>query len=149
VDPTAVNSGLSRRALVVSVPALAAVGCANHLAAPQPVQTANSSLDHLRKNIRKYVEDKPERERALAKVDALRDTILEFDRLALEWRERSHEAGPDDEALLYAIADDINARMREQLLRAGKLVYSLREDIPASTWTKVFTTPDAHKRSRS
>jgi hypothetical protein len=138
VDVTGLNSGLSRRALVVSVPALAAVGCANSLAVPHPVQTAHSSLDRLRKNIRKYVEDEQDRARALAKVETLRDMSVELDRLALEWRERSHEAGPDDEAVLHAIAAEINARMREHLLRAAKLVYSLREDIPPSIWTKVF-----------
>jgi hypothetical protein len=138
VDATGLNSELSRRALVVSVPALAAVGCANRLAVPHPVQTAHSSLDRLRKHIRKYVEDEQHRERALAKVDALRDMSVELDRLALEWRERSHEAGPGDEAVLHAIAAQINAQMREHLLRAAKLVYSLREDIPASVWTQVF-----------
>ena len=39
---------------------------------------------------------------------------------------------------LLLIADDTNARMREQILHAARVVYSLREDIPANAWAKVF-----------
>jgi hypothetical protein len=126
---------------VVSVPVLVALGCASKRAIPQPVQTGRSSLDRLRKNIRKYVEDKHDRERALAKVDRLRDMLVELDEMAFMWRLRSHEAGPDDECALLVIADEINARMREHIVRAAALMYSFREDIPAGIWTRVFPAP--------
>lgn len=128
---------------------LAALGCAGKIVVQQPVQTVDSALGRLRKNIRKYVQHKQDRKRALAKIDNLRDVMVAFNRVALEWRARGHEAGPDDEAVLLAIADDINAQMREHLLNATKIVYSLREDIPANAWARVFLAPDSRKAGKS
>jgi hypothetical protein len=142
------SPALTRRALVASA-SLAVLGCAGKVAIPQPGQTSRSALDALRKNIRKHVEDKQARERALAKVDKLRDLFVEFDRLAFEWRIRSHDAGPHDERLLLVIADEINARMREQILQAARILYSLRDDIPASMWTRVFPAHDSVEEHQS
>jgi hypothetical protein len=131
------SSTLTRRALVASASLLAGFGCASKVVIPQPAQTSRTSLDRLRKNIRKYVEDKTARERALTKVDKLRDMLVEFEHMAFEWRIRSHDAGPDERVLL-AITDEINARMHERMLLAARIMYSLREDIPAHVWMKVF-----------
>lgn len=129
---------VSRRALVVGPAVLVALSCAHKVGAPQTVKTIRSSYDRLRTNIRKYVEGKQCRERARAKVDQLHDMMVEFNDLAFEWRAMSYEAGPNDERVLLLIADDVNARMREYLLHAARVVYSLREDITANAWAKVF-----------
>jgi hypothetical protein len=140
---------MSRRALVTYTPLLAAFGCAGKQAAvQQPAQIAGSSLDRLRKNIRKHLTDKQSRERALAKVDQLGKLMLDFDRIAFQWRARSHEVDAADESQLLTIADDINAQMREKLMDATRIVYSLREDIPQDVWPVVFGA-DSSKGGKS
>jgi hypothetical protein len=141
-------AGWSRRRLVEGLSLLAAFGCAGkQLAITPPGATIDSALDSLRHKLRKHVGDKQRRRRALAKIDALRDVIVEFDHLAHQWRSESLAAigAGADEAAVLAVAGDINGRVRAQLVRAAKIGFELRADVSAEEWPLVFPAPKPTK----
>lgn len=136
----------------MAVPLTAALGCAGKpIAIAQPAQTVDTALGALRKKLKKHVADEQRRERAMAKLDQLGEVLVEFDHIAYDWRTDSHVAlvANADRATLIAIADTMNARVREQLVRAAEIGIGLREDILETEWPLVFPTPAPAKTKKS
>lgn len=133
----------------MSVLSLLALGCAGkQIQVERPGETIDTALDRLRRGLRRHVADPQRRERALARVDELREALVGFDRLAQQWRTDSHQAASEGAGpkQLIAIADRNNLELRCKLRDVAQIAVTMRDDVLADEWRVLFT---AAKQAKS
>jgi hypothetical protein len=136
---------LSRREFAIWAVAAAVLGVACHQpdrpSTRLPTAELGSALRRIRKRVRRHVDDRERRKRALVLIDDAGLTLAELGLLLVQWREATALL-PDEQrrdrarvlAITQAYGEEIGAVVHE----AGAIAVALRGQIGESEWPLVF-----------